>query len=199
MIKKNRFALALLGMLVAPLAQAQAEDYTPYFGIGLGVVGLEETAPTFSQKNDVFGGFVRGGVDFNDYIGAELRVGTAMKGKKSYPAGTVDPLASSVELEGQYFVSYLLKLQFPVMSNLKLYALGGGTTAKLKTTITTSAGSASTKAVKIGASYGAGLDYAFGDNSSVGAEWMQYWTNVAIAPNTKAKIWSGVLTWSQQF
>lgn len=199
MIKKNRFALALLGMMVVPVAQAEAQDYKPYFGIGLGVVGLEESTPTFNQKNYVFGGYVRGGVDFNDYLGAEVRIGTAQKGSTGYPAGTIDPNAATVDLQGEYFVSYLAKLQFPIMQDFRLYALGGGTTAKLKTTVTTTAGSTASKAVKIGASYGAGLEYSFGENSSVGAEWMQYWTNVTVAPNSKAKLWSGVLSWSLHY
>jgi len=199
MIQKNKFAFALLGMLMAPAVQAQAEDFKPYFGIGLGAIGVEEKAATFNQKNTVFGGFVKGGVDYNDYLGAELRIGTSMKGSKSYPAGTVAATASKVDLSAEYFVAYLLKLQAPITSQLTLYALGGGTTAKFKTAITSGTTSVSTKATKIGASYGAGFNYSLGDQSSVGAEWVQYWTNVKITPTEKAKIWSATLNWSQHF
>lgn len=202
MIRKNKFALAMLGMMVMPYASAQAQDFKPYFGLGLGAVGLEETAPGFSQKSTVFGGFARGGVDFNNYIGVELRGGTSMKGTKDYPGGALGTaIPTNVDLKSEYFFSYLVKLQVPLGESFKIYGLGGGTTAKFNTTVTTpSTGtSTSTKAVKIGASYGGGLDYVVDDQSSIGAEWMQYWTNVTVGANTKAKIWSGTLTWTRHF
>ena len=58
-----------------------------------------------NQRDNVFGGYLQLGSDFNDYLGAELRIGTTAKGSNAYGGGTVDLSADSL-------FSYLLKLQY---------------------------------------------------------------------------------------
>lgn len=207
MLHKKRYAFALLGMMVLPGVNAQARDLQPYLGVGLGAFGLEvkdNSIPgvAFSQKNTVFGGFLKGGVDINDYIGAELRVGTTAQGSKAYAANALMPgsPAFTYSMKAQYFISYLAKLQYPVSPEFRLYAMLGGTTARLKNNISVPGLTTVPGAVtKTGFSFGAGGDYAIDDQFSLGAEWMQYLTNVTVAPNVKVKAWGAVVTGTAHF
>ena len=126
-MKKTITTLAVcLGVLAfSPVTQAQ--EFKPYAGAGIGAFGLEYKDSTVSQKNTVFGGFGKLGVDVNPYLGAELRVGTTGSGSKSYTGTT-----TTRKLSDSYFFSYLAKFQFPVDTGFNLYALVGGTTAKFK-------------------------------------------------------------------
>ncbi len=208
-------AMAALTLVAFPVAGAMAQDMDndndirvdtdndfdirPYAGVGLGAFGLEfKNSPTtnaVSQKNTVFGGYVKLGADIGDYLGAELRFGATGSGSKTYPA----PIGS-LKQQASNFISYLAKVQFPATPDLRLYALVGGTTAKFKGT--DSAGSQSQ--TKTGLSYGLGGEYALQDTLSVGLEWVQYWNNVKLDNNkfgtgAKAKIWGISLTGAYHF
>lgn len=191
-------AAALLVAGMTPI-MAQAEDMAvrPYMGIGTGAFGLEYKDTAISQKQTVFGGFIKGGADIGDYFGLELRVGTTSSASKSYAAGTLGAGAGTFKTTATYFVSYLAKLQVPASAELKPYILLGGTTAKFKSTNSSTATDASK--AKTGVSYGAGIDYAFAEQFSANVEWMQYWSNVKLGTNyttapagatdSKAKMW----------
>ncbi|KON47857.1 porin family protein [Mariprofundus ferrooxydans] len=189
-------------MIMAGSVTAQAQDFKPYAGVGIGAFGLEmkDTSINFKQKNTVLGGFAKFGVDVNDYFGAELRVGTTAKGDKTYGVGGVaaGSPAGTIGQKADYFVSYLAKLQYPVSQDFRLYAMLGATTAKSKITMTPALGTGSSK-TKTGFSYGAGGDFTVNDQLSVGAEWMQYWTNVTVTTNGKVKIWGAVGTLTMHF
>jgi len=184
-------ALAAFILAVMPTANALAQgtgnafDIRPYLGAGAGAFGLE-LKNTTSQKNTVFGGYGKAGVDIGDYLGAEVRFG-------STSAGTT----GNTKLSNSYFISYLAKIQYSGASDFTLYTLLGGTTAKFKRTVSGTESSES----KTGFSYGFGAEYYLQDSLSIGGEWMQYWTNVklgtAFGTNAKAKIWgaTGTLTY----
>jgi len=198
----KRFILTATILLAAGFSSAaQAQDFKPYAGVGIGAFGIEEKEPGFAQKNTVFGGYGKFGVDFNDYLGAEVRVGTIGSGKNTYPAGTniggtIVPLPTEVKLTADYFFSYLAKLQYPVAQDFRLYAMLGGTTAKAKATVTMGAVSANTSASKTGFSYGFGGEMFINEKMSIGGEWMQYWTDVNLSPVSQARLWgiAGTLT-----
>ncbi|EAU54304.1 porin family protein [Mariprofundus ferrooxydans] len=187
-------------MIMAGGVTAQAQDIKPYAGIGIGVFGLEYKEPGFAQKNNVFGGFGKFGVDINDYFGGELRLGATGQGDKTYPTGTLGaPAPFTVGLKSDYFISYLAKFQYPVSPDFRLYALAGATTGKFSRPITLGVLTLHSAATKTGFSYGFGGDFTVNDQVSVGAEWMQYWTNVEVGANMKAKLWGAVGTLTMHF
>ncbi len=177
---KKTFRASLLVMALALISPglASADDmggsgFNTYMGIGLGAYNLKYSQPAYSQRNNVFGGYLQLGSDFNDYLGAELRLGTTAKGSNAYAGGTVDQSAD-------YLFSYLLKLQYPTTPDLRLYGLIGGTTGKVKIS-PAPAGilSAGTKTAT-GLSYGIGLDYRLADQLRGGLEWVRYWDNIGV-------------------
>ena len=132
-----RVSMLIAALCLAWPGQAKAADIGdlslhPYMGVGLGLYHLKFSQPGFSQSNNVFGGYLQLGSDFNDYLGAELRIGTTAKGSNTYTGGTVD-------LTSDYMFSYLLKLQYPTTPELRIYGLIGGTTGKAKITPTPAA------------------------------------------------------------
>jgi len=187
-MKKTMFAvLAALVMAGGTAANAAGS----YVGIGTGVYGLEMkgiNGAVINQKGTTWGGYLYAGGDFNRYVGAELRFGLTGASKKSYPAGTWGigvPFDSKLQMPLNF--SYLAKIQYPV-NEIKPYLLFGGTTGRIKHTIT---GVSATK-TKTGLSYGLGLDYSMGDDMTLGAEWLQLWKNVTVV-NTKISVWGATL------
>jgi len=186
----------MIGMaaLVAMSGVAQAQDFKPYAGFGVGGFGVEEKEPGFSQKSTTFGGYGKFGVDIGDYFGAELRVGATGNATKNYPAGSslggvIFPVPVEVALSADYFISYLAKIQFPVMQDFRVSAYLGATTAKIKLTAAAAGVSASTSATKTGFSYGFGGEYFVNDKVSVGGEWIQYLTDVNLNSVSTARLW----------
>jgi len=193
----KRWIIAAAAMMAVGFSGlAQAEEFKPYVGAGAGFFGLEYKEPGFSQKNTVFGGFVKVGADFNEYVAAEVRLGGTMEGSKSYPAGTMGAvLPFDFSLTGDYIFSYLLKLQFPVTGDFRVYGLAGGTTAKLSRKLSMPVAGLTLlndSATNTGVSYGLGADYFISDQVSASVEWVQYWTNVDVGAQMSAKIWSAV-------
>ncbi len=58
-------SLAFTAILLSTTFTAQAQDFEPYVGVGVGMFGLELKTSTVSQKNNVFGGFTKAGINFN--------------------------------------------------------------------------------------------------------------------------------------
>jgi opacity protein-like surface antigen len=173
-------AAAMLMAIPGPARAADMDDgvsslgVTPYVGLGLGVYDLEYHQGNFTQSNNVFGGFAKLGVDFNNYLGAQLRVGLTEPGKTTYPT-------RSVSLRASYLFSYLVKLQLPITQDFSIYGLGGGTTGRVIVTDTSGAivpGSYSK--VATGASWGGGIDYRVDDIMHVGIEYMSYWNAIKV-------------------
>jgi len=190
---------ALLGITILPMVNAQAADnngFKPYAGVGIGMFGLEfkNNSGVSNFNQTVFGGYGKAGADIGDYLGVELRLGATAKGTQKLPGATATFTAN-------YLLSYLLKAQYPVSPEFKLYALFGGTTAQLKSTDSTGFND---KPSKTGLSYGVGAEYRVQDSLSVGAEWVQYWTNVNLpvskyGAGAKFKIWGAVGTLAYHF
>ena len=168
-----------------------ASDTMPYAGAGIGAfgIGVKPTGTVgVSQKNTVLGGFVKLGLNFNDYTGLELRFGMTGTGSHLHSAGAgnlgLKAFTGSIKLDR--FYSYLAKAQLRLTQDTKAYALLGATTARLKAT--TSLGS-SGSFTKTGLSYGGGVEYTFADNFTASIEYIQYWNGVKYNPAGKGDVW----------
>ena len=196
---QKRFAWVLLATLLWPAAHASAAELQSYLGIGLGVFGLEHSEPGLKQKNNVFGGFLNGGVDFNDYLGIQLRVGTTDKGKGGFSVGTLGlPATFTRSQRADYFASYLVRLRYAVSPDMRLYALAGATTAKVSVSFAPAVATSNT-VTKTGFSYGAGFNADINDRWIGGLEWVQYWTGVKPGANQKMNIWGAVASVTAHF
>lgn len=162
-------ALLLLGATTA-----QAQDIKPYAGVSIGAFGIENKGTTVNQNNTLLGAVGKFGVDINEYFGGEIRLGTTSRGT----TGTTSQKSS-------YFASYLAKAQLPVSGDFNVYTVLGATTAKVQLT---QAGTTTSRS-KTGLSYGFGGAYSVADKVSVGAEWVQYWTDVKSFTGNKTSLW----------
>jgi len=166
-----------LVLVFSPASQAQ--EFKPYVGGGLGLFVLDFTGSgvTGISNKDVFGGFGIFGMDYGDFIGGELRVGSAAN--TSFDVGSVNETLSI-----DYFFSYLAKLQLPVSDDFRFYTLIGGTSAKSSLKINTPgvvfAATNTTDISDTSTSFtvGAGLDFKIQDQFSIGAEWVRYGSDV---------------------
>ncbi len=172
-------AAAMLMVVPGPARAADMDGVSnlginPYIGLGLGVYDMKFSQTGFSQSNNVFGGFAKLGADFNDYLGAQLRVGLTEPGKTTYTGRTV-------QLRTDYLFSYLVKLQIPATSEFHIYGLVGGTTGKANISDSSAAiAPASANKTATGFSFGGGLDYRVDDFMHVGLEYMRYWSGVKV-------------------
>lgn len=173
---KNTIKLAGLALALAfGVSTAQAGEIKPYVGVG---VGLFETDLGFGLKSkSAVGYYIHGGADFNDYIGAQLRIG-------SVSSKTINA-ATAAKFKTNFFVSELAKFQYPVTSDAKVFALLGATTYKGSISGPTTSNSSTTKTTF---SYGAGFSYTVEDTIDIGFEYMAY------SPKTKATQTGGVVT-----
>jgi len=149
------------------------------------------------QTKTTLGGYIKAGVDINEYFATELRIGMSGKnGKNKKTIGGVSRTFSS-----PFFVSYLAKGKYEVASNLDVFMLAGATTARIKGT---SAG-ASQSVTRTGLTLGAGVDYKLDSNVSVGAEWVQYMFPVKVAAGSvfgtdaKARMWGATINTTYHF
>jgi len=174
---KNMLRTAVLAVaLIFASAPALAQDFEfkPYVGVGLGGFNIElDALGLLSDSDTAFGGYGLVGADFNDYLGAELRVGTTANAT----------LFGAVDVGVDYFISYLAKVQYPATPELRVYGLIGGTTAKATTSVV---GFPDESYTETGVSFGAGLDYRIMDQVIIGAEWVRYWHNVEVEPGLEA-------------
>ena len=183
-MKKMIVGAAVALAMTGAASSAMAQDISYYAGIGLGTLNTEYKDAAVNQSKTTFGGVLKAGADFNEYFGAELRLGMTGKNKKTI--GGVSRTFSS-----PFFISYLAKGMYPVTSDVNVYVLAGATTARIKGT----SGGASQTKTKTGLSLGGGLDYKLDSHVSLGAEWTQYMFPVKLASgsvfgtNAKARMW----------
>jgi OOP family OmpA-OmpF porin len=123
-----------------------------YIGIGLVAAGLSRDCPCTNDsrlKDMTYGGVIRAGWDFNEYFGIEAR------GLKA----NIEKDFSKTTHYGLY-----LKPQYHVSDAVNIYGLLGYG----KTTVDYASGSRSSKLSSSGLSYGAGLEYDFSSDESLG-------------------------------
>jgi len=188
-MKRLQLAALLAALMLTYTAQAQ--EMKPYMGIGAGLfaISLDINDPlvgSASQRNPTWGSFIKAGIDVNDYFGGELRVGTTGNPSTNWGAGLpvgsglITTVPSTVSTKIDYFISYLGKIQYPVSDSYRLYALLGGTTAKYNAQLSIAGLTIPANKTKTGFTFGGGVEVNLNDRTSIGVEWVEYWTNVTI-------------------
>lgn len=173
-MKKIWLAISVVAFMGA--STAQAEEFRPYAGAGIGAYGMKIAAGGTGNQT-AFGGFGLLGVDYGDYLGFELRLGTSSNA--SFTAGGL-----SQEIGLDYVFSYLAKAQFPVNESFRIYGLLGGTTGSATATIKTpgwiytASGTNTIKNSETSLSIGGGIEFQVQDQLSIGAEYMSYFKDV---------------------
>jgi len=193
----------IIAMVLAGSASVQAQELKVYTGAGVGVFGLElkESTLPLNQKNTVFGGYAKAGVELNDIVALELRVGSVGSGDQQYAVNAlgVGSPAQKIQQTSDFLISYLARFQYMPAQDMHLYAMLGATTARFKMTVSPFVPGADVTATKTGVSYGLGGAYDLDEHLSVGGEWMQYWTDVSVDPTSKARLWGAVGTVDYHF
>lgn len=217
---KNIFRLTCLAIgLCFTALPAQAIDFEPYAGAGLGGVLID--AGLGSQK--AFSGYGILGADLHENYGVELRFGTTGNTGKSVivPAGylcndepynpftdgscgggegTVTTLfgPTPATISVDWFIAYLFKLQYPIADAFTVYGLVGATTLSSKFTFVGS----TARIVRTTLSYGAGIDYDLGNQWLAGLDWMIYSNRADTSPGANYRgldVWSFTTTVKYKF
>ena len=194
-MKRALWAMLAVAALVFPvISTSHAQDFKPYMGVGGGVFALtyEETGATYSlyQRNPTWGAFIKGGVDINDYVGAELRLGMTGEPSTDWPVGTLGSTAAfNIATKVDNFISYLTKIGTPIGPSGHMHIYLGGTTAKAKIAASVAGSSGiSANATKTGFTYGLGYDFVVNSSTKISTEWMEYWTNVDVGSSAAASV-----------
>jgi len=188
-----------LGLFIAALP-AQAFEFNPYAGVGLGAVIIDAG---LGGKN-AFAGYGIVGANLHENYGVEVRVGTSGKtsGTVTVPTGNFEetnfgnipitaPTPANISLD--WFVAYLLKLQYPVSDLFKVYGVVGGTTIKSKFAFTSPvSGRTTLHAQNTSFSFGGGFEYGLGNQWTVGVDGTVYANK---ATTTAGANYSGLDVW----
>jgi len=197
----------MVGLFVAALP-AQAIDFKPYAGAGAGVFIIDAGV----GAENAFGGYGILGADLHENYGLEFRfgttgrTGTAVTVPQGFQNRVVSPIPIPANISIDWFVSYLLKLQYPVNESLRIYGLAGGTTLRSKfaftapipplTVIETS------HTTKTAFSFGGGLDYDLGNQWVIGIDGMVYANDANTNPGanfTGLDVWGLTATAKYKF
>jgi opacity protein-like surface antigen len=153
-MKKTTLALLVSSSLLTPLYASAAE---PGFYLGGGYSELTLESNNVRSDADLDSLFVRGGIQLNEYLAAEARLGF----------GVDDDRISGVKVEVEDIYGVYLKAGLPTTVGLYPYALLGATHAKIKL----SGGGVHDTTSDSDISYGIGVDYAFSHAVSAGLEY----------------------------
>jgi len=182
----NRRVIGFLALFLGCGAMAaEASDFTPYVGIGGGMFGVQykeqKALGGLKLNKRSWGSFIRAGVDYQQYMGVEVRTGVTGRVSDNFPAGTLGSITPiDLTLQITNFISYMAKFQYPATQRFKAYALLGGTAGHFK--IGSRRGlSGWEKTWKTGFSYGVGAEYRFRSQGSIAVEWMQYLHDVPLS------------------
>ena len=185
---KTIFRLTCLAIgLYFTALPAQAIEFKPYAGVGLGGVLIDAGL----GSENAFAGYGILGADLHENYGIELRFGTTGNTLNTVmvPQGTVTeangvpaiqpaiPTPATVGID--WFFSYLFKLQYPVNEGFTIYGLVGGTTLKSKFAFAVLGTGHSTKTTL---SYGGGVDFKLSNQWVLGADAMIYANNADTDP-----------------
>lgn len=180
---KNIFRLTcLIISLCFATLPAQAFDFKPYSGVGLG--GFIIDAGPGSEY--AFGGYGILGADFHENFGIEFRVGSTsttaknvvvpITGLEEIPNGGLQPITlltpTPASIRVDWFVSYLFKVQQPLGSAFSIYGLVGATT--LRSSLYFPSLGRTGHITRTALSYGGGVDFNLGNQWIVGVDGMVY-------------------------
>ncbi len=185
----KRIAILLSFFLVngaAAEAGSWVGDFTPYIGIGGGGfnTSYSENGSLGGLKlsKTTWGSFLKAGLDNQRYyFGMEVRAGLTGSVSNNFPRLTIgNQLPFNLKVQTTNFISYFAKLQYPVTQKIRLYGLLGGTAGRFKVE-STGGVTGSVVTWKSAFSYGAGAEYKFRSQGSIGIEWVQYWNDVPLS------------------
>lgn len=147
---KKLNALILTALLASPLA-AMADGFYVGGQVGYGAQKSELSDAIGGDKKDLETviGSIKAGYDFNDYLGAEVRVSGVDK--------------DSTGIKADYLASAYVKGMVPVSDSISLYGLVGATSVQMDKKVYGKDSIAS-------ASYGIGARYAMTDNVGINLE-----------------------------
>jgi len=146
---------------------------------------------SIGMNKSTWGTFLNTGIQYKKYIGVELRAGLTGSGSAGFPANTLGyTLPVNLKIGTNAFFSYLLKPQFPVTDQFKVYGLFGGTAARFEATTSSGGVQRLNTPWKTGVTYGLGLEYQFRLKGSLAIEWVEYLSEVehANGPESKASM-----------
>jgi len=169
---------------------AEAGDFTLYIGVGGGVFSTEYSEQgslgSLGLNKKTWGSFIKAGIDYQQYLGVEVRTGLSGSVATVFPAGTLGSSTPiDLNIQTTNFMSYFIKAQYPVIRQFNVYGLLGGTAGRFK--INSSRGlRAASVTWKTSLSYGLGVEYKFRTKGSISAEWVQYWNRVPLQITSNA-------------
>ncbi|MBZ2190498.1 porin family protein [Alcanivorax sp. JB21] len=112
---------------------------------------------------------IRGGFEFNDFVGLEARGAMGVRSDERSNA------LGSVKYDLDHLYGGYLKLSAPVGEHVRPYVVGGYTEARGKVTVSSGVGSASRESDTVSdESYGAGVDLKLSDAVALNVEYMRY-------------------------
>jgi len=163
----------MVGLFAASLS-AQAIEFKPYAGAGVGSFIIDAGL----GAENAFGGYGILGADLHENFGIEFRLGTTGNTGNTVmvPVGRVEqqpilvPTPATVAVD--WFVSYLLKVQYPVNEAFSIYGLVGATTLNSKFVFPSIP--SQVNSTKTAFSFGGGVDYGLGNQWTLGIDAMVY-------------------------
>ena len=112
---------------------------------------------------------IRGGIEFNDFVGLEARGGMGVRSDERSGA------LGSVKYDLDHIYGGYLKLSAPVGEHFRPYVVGGYTEARGKVTVSSGGGSVSRESDTVSdESFGAGVDLKLSEAVALNVEYMRY-------------------------
>jgi hypothetical protein len=150
-MKKIIFLVALSMGAMSAIAEEQKAfgNATPFLGVSVGSVDYsEELGGGFEATADVTMLSLRGGLKFNDYVSAELRLGKSS-------SDTANVFGFPVEVEVESYLGAYAKGHLPINDNFNAYGLLGFT----KASFSADAGFGAVSDDESDMSYGLGVEF----------------------------------------
>ena len=163
----KNYSLKLLVAAVALGGSSTVLAAGPYIGANYTQFQVESEDTENKLKPE--GVTIRGGIEFNDFVGLEARGAMGVRSdKRSNSLG-------DVEYDLDHLYGGYLKLGAPVGEFVRPYVVGGYTEARGKVTVSTGIGSATRESDTVSdESYGAGVDVKLSEAVALNVEYMRY-------------------------
>ena len=159
MKKILRVSSICLGIFLISVASSNAANIRPYAGVNYFFANYEDD---YDIEADSGVAGIKLGVDINDYIGIEMRVGVGVDDD------TIDVLGVDVKVEVDHAYGLYVRPKFR-QEQVQVYGLLGFTEIEYEVSVF----GLSIEDDETDFSFGAGLEYFFNDNVSVSVEYMQ--------------------------
>jgi opacity protein-like surface antigen len=153
-------ALCALALVAAAPARAQEARPGPYGGLLFSQLGYSQSGSASASLTSIAGAL---GTVLNPHFAIEVRAGLGLDDDQ------INVGASPVTVELDAYVSGLLKGILPLAPRFGIYGLAGGTIAKFAA----SSNGLYVEKWEADFTYGAGAEFGFAPNMSLGLEWLR--------------------------